>query len=355
MEAKEKLLLYKEKVDQELNIFFDEKEKEYSQVSEFSRNFVGSLREFTLRGGKRFRAGLMFYSYKMFGGTNDDEFVKLSTFIELIQSFLLIHDDIFDNADLRRGGNTIHNIYEEEAMGDGSYDRSSFGHVMGILNGNIANQFAFEIIAGAKFQPEMLLRVTELVSIKICDVLFGQVQDYLLPLQKDFTEEEVLKIDIYKTATYTYEIPLLVGAILAGAEQEEKDLLREFAISAGIAFQIRDDILGMFGDLEKLGKPIASDIKEGKKTLLILDVIRNGTYEEQEVINSKLGKSNITNEEIDEVRNVIRDSGALNRSENLCEQYTTKAKEIFSKIERKDNEGWTFINDVVEYMIKRNI
>lgn len=352
--AKKKLVEYKSRLEPYLVNFLREKEKEYKEVSIFSHNFVKALSEYTLRGGKRLRAALIFYTYKMFGGQKDEEAIKLSMFVELLQSFLLIHDDVFDRSDLRRGGGTMHKIYEKYAKNQGYEDPAFFGEVMAILNGDIANQMAFEIIANANFDAEIKVKIMRTVSNKIKHVIIGEAEDCLLPFVDKYVEEDIIKIFIYKTATYTYQLPILTGAVLGCATSKEMRLLAEFGKYVGIAYQIQDDYLGLFGTEGKLGKSTVSDLQEGKKTLFMLDVMENGSDKQKQVIDQYLGKKDITHKEAEQVKDVVRASGALDRVQAKSIKFTKKGLTFLNRLKYRDTKGWIFLKDVAEYMIRRN-
>lgn len=354
-----KLLLkqYKQKVDKTLEEYFKRKIKEYKIISPFVGKFTEDLAEFTLRGGKRFRPALIFYSYKLFGGKDDKEILKLSIFIELIQSFLLIHDDIMDRASLRRGGRTIHKTYEKYSKDSKFNDDSHFGSTMGILSGDLANQLALEIIGESNFPYKNINELIKLVSREISKVCFGQIHDILLNYNypKLYTEADILKVHFYKTATYTYRLPLLAGAILAGATNSQIKILERYAMFSGIAFQIRDDVLGVFGDKEETGKENVSDIVEGKKTLLVTKAYENANRKDSALLKKYLGKKDLTIKEANIVREIFRKTGSLDYSIKECEKYIHKAKLALSKIDNKENEAYKFLDGIADYMLIRNV
>lgn len=353
MDVKDTLKGFRLEVNTFLDEYFQSKGSRYREVAGSVEVFFSILKDFTLRGGKRLRPALLYFSYQMFGGKEDRKVKQISIFMELLQSFLLIHDDIFDNADLRRGKITVHRFFEniaEEYNADGEYE---FGNVLSILNGDVAAQMMYDVILDSDFSAECKVALCrELVNITD-KVLIGQVIDYIYPSRQDLKWKDLEQIYRNKTATYTYELPLVSGALLAGADKKEIDKLRRFAIPAGIAFQLRDDILGIFGTEEKLGKNIASDVEEGKKTLMVLHALENGTQSQQDSINDILGREDITDEELTLFREIVKDTGALKRCEDKCNEFATQAQDILATIEYQDKTGWQFIYDVVEYMNNR--
>ncbi len=351
------LLKYKEKFDVELEKYLKRKTEEFSKVSEFAGKFTSDLAEFTLRGGKRFRPALIYYSYKLFGGNNETEILKLSMFIELIQSFLLIHDDIMDRALLRRGGTTIHKIYEKYSSDENFEDDIHFGMTMGILSGDLANQLALEIISESDFPLDRKNKLLNIVATEISKVCFGQIHDILLnyDFPKGYQEADILKVHLYKTATYTYRLPLFAGAVLAGATDEELKILDEYAVPSGIAFQIRDDVLGVFGDSDETGKENKGDIMEGKKTLLVTEAYRKGSLEDKDTLSKLLGKKDLTDSEADEVRSIFQKVGALEYSKAECQKQVDKARSALQFFADKDKDAFEFLDCVANYMIIRNV
>jgi geranylgeranyl diphosphate synthase type I len=351
MDIKERLAGFRAKLNPALQSFFEGRKQKYSNIADCVDISIDIFADLTLRGGKRLRPALLFFSYKMFGGDNEEEALQFSMFVEILQSFLLIHDDICDNDDLRRGKITVHKFFEKVAPEFNSEDDFAFGNVMGILNGDLGAQFANEIVMESDFPAEIKVAVGKELSRLISKVIVGQILDYVYPHNKDMTWNDLKQIHTYKTAAYTYELPVIAGSLLAGNNDESvHNKLRLFSEQAGVAFQLRDDILGLFGTEEKLGKNIASDVEEGKKTLLVMYAIENGNEAQKSVINNLLGRDKITREELENFRQVVRDTGSLDYCQDMCEKFSRDAQEIFRDIEYKDKEGWQFIYDVVEYM-----
>lgn len=355
MNPEDELLSFKAIIDKELQIYFKRKIEQLGNTSPFVHELIDNLAEFTLRGGKRLRPALMYHTYKAFGGEEDGAVIKLSIFIELIQSFLLIHDDIMDHADLRRGGKTEHKVYEEYASKKDYKEPEHFGLTMGILIGDLANQLAFELISDSKIVDQSkLLRLLKLFTSQLTWVMFGQAHDILLSYESTYKSDDILKVQHYKTAKYTYEIPIIAGAILAGASSEEIEHLTEYSTYAGVAFQIFDDILGIFGNDENTGKPTTSDISEGKKTLLTLKVEENGTSKQKEILNKYIGKKDVTIDEAEEVKKVITDSKALDYSKQICKEYVVAAQNNLDNIKREKNNSFRFLYKIAEYCIDRD-
>lgn len=356
MNPKAELERFKGLFDKELENYLREKEENYKNISPFVFEFFKNISEFTLRGGKRLRPALVYHAYRLFEDDKEEEIIKLSIFVELIQTSLLIHDDIFDRAATRRKGLTFHKIYEEASVKNDYNDPLHFGNTLGILGGDIAAQLSNELITNSDFPADRKNKVLSIVASLTTDVLIGQIEDFIITFKENYQEEDIEKIFLFKTVKYTFEMPLLTGAILAGKKEDDKDImaLKEYAKFAGMAFQLRDDILGTFGDEEKMGKPATSDIEEGKKTLLVLRAQQNANELQQQILKTVLGKRNLSEKEAKDFRDVLVNTGSLNYSKNKCDEYISKAKDALLAIESQ-GPSKDFLSSLADYMVVRNI
>ena len=351
--AKTKLKDYRKEIQPILEKFLDKKVHEYGKLYPFAKLFLEHLSEFTLRGGKRLRPALMYYSYMMLEDENLEEVKRVSIYLELIQSFLLIHDDIMDRSLLRREGDTVHKIFEAYSSKENFKDDIHFGNTMGILNGDLACLLAYEIVNDSKLSDEKKSNLSLLVSQSISKVIFGQIQDVLLAYKKDYSKKEILNIHHYKTALYTFKLPIFSGAIIANASKDKLKLLEDYSINCGIAFQIRDDILGVFGKDETTGKDELSDIMEGKKTLLVLYAYSKAKNSQKEILNNALGNKNLTYKQAAEFKKVVEDTGSLDYSVKECDKYILKAKKSLERLPIEKNKGFEFLNSITDYLSTR--
>ena len=290
-------------------------------------------------------------AYKSLGGKNENAIIDIAVSAELMNSFLLIHDDIIDDDDLRRGGPTMHRIYAEKYK---DHDNpKKFGESMAIIAGDLLAALGNEIISKSDFDEGKRVKLLQKFNNIIKMTGYGEIIDILLDLKTNVREEDILKMHKLKTAVYTIEGPLHMGAIAAGASDEQLKTLTNYAIPLGQAFQIRDDILGMFGSEEKLGKPADSDIKEGKKTLLILKALENADKEQKEFIGNALGNKDITKTELTRVREIIKKTVSLDYSEILAEKLVKKAKNVIKNSDC-EKQGKDFFLEIADYIIKRD-
>ena len=352
---KQDLEKYKNLVDKQLKIFFKKQIKKSQQIDKSAEQAMKAIEEFTLRGGKRIRAALIFYGYKCFSDQKLEEVIKASMIMELVQTYLLIHDDIMDRDDLRRGGNTMHKIFEKNSEKEFHFkkddqEREHLGRSLAIITGDICSALAGNIILESNFKNKNLA-VRKLNEI-IVKVNYGQIIDVRSNYKKKFSEAETLKVYSLKTGTYTIEAPLIVGAILAGAQEKEMRPLKKYAHYLGLAFNIQDDILELFGNKKKLGKTFGSDLKEGKKTLLIIKSFEEANTQDKKFIQENLGNKNLKQKEIEKFKQIMIKTGALDYCRKEAQKYIIQAKKALKKINYK-KEGQQFLECIADYMLER--
>lgn len=262
------------RITKEVREFLYRHRDQFSAVNRWGDDVIERLSDYAA-GGKMIRGGLVYLGAAMYGGASDDDATvehrvrKAAGALELIQCFLLIHDDIMDQDELRRGKPTIHAQYarlsrtiqlRSAGMEDG---REHFGRAMAICAGDIALLLAFEL-AGSIGQPQ----ISELIAREISYVGLAQMNDVFRGLATEQAEEsEILNLYRFKTGRYTFSVPLMIGAMIAGAGESDVELLSELGEYLGVIFQVRDDEIGLFSDSGESGKPAGSDISSGKQTL----------------------------------------------------------------------------------------
>jgi geranylgeranyl diphosphate synthase type I len=219
---------------------------------------IDALRALCLRGGKRFRPVLVAAAHEACGGDSASEAVVLAgAAIELLQAYLLIHDDWMDGDDVRRGGPSVH------AMLRASYGDAHQGDAAAILAGDFASALAQQALFAMTIAPERVIEAGRAFARVQREVIAGQLIDLRGELH------QVESMHDLKTGSYTVRGPLAIGAILAGATAAQRAALDRFAAPLGIAFQLRDDLLGTFGDPRATGKPAGNDVRRGKRTALV--------------------------------------------------------------------------------------
>jgi geranylgeranyl diphosphate synthase type I len=347
MNFRNELKYYQDRINTELNIFFSKKIRQVRNLDPSTNEMITKIREFNLRGGKRIRPILVVMGYKCFKNSDLGQVIKAALAVELMESFLLVHDDIIDNDSIRRGRPTMHKLYENER------NSIEYGKNMAILAGDLLAIFGSEAILETEFNHNLKSRAVQKFNKIVANTVFGQTLDYLGNFNNDFSENYVKKVHILKTAKYTIEGPLQLGAILAGAKEKHLKLVSEFAIPLGQVFQIKDDILNIFGSEAAIGKPVASDLKEGKKTLLISKALEKADEKQKAFIMRCLGTRDIKDKDIESLRKIIINTGSLGYSQNLAADLVEKAKEKIRKSKFK-KDAKLFLLNLADYIITRD-
>jgi len=225
---------------------------------------VDELESAVCAGGKRLRPLLAAWGYRAGGASVDEAMLRAGAALELLHTFALIQDDVMDRSLTRRGRPASHVSLAAGA----EVEPDRFGPSAAILLGDLALIWADQLLTTADFAPERLARGLAVYNVLRTEVTFGQYLDVLAAHSRRVTEEDALAVDRYKTASYTVQRPIQLGLALAGAPEALMDPVSAYAIPAGIAFQLRDDVLGAFGDPDVTGKPSGEDLRERKPTWL---------------------------------------------------------------------------------------
>ena len=351
MEAKAYLQDYVKKTEPLLDSFFRTKEKEAAKISPLSAGMMRTYRQFM--GGKNIRGALVKLGYECFGGQDEKAILKASLMITLTHSFLLMHDDVMDQDVLRRGKPTIHVQYSKlhrERYKKGEAEH--YGLSIAIDLGDIGFTLAHLLLTDTGFSDEIKIRVLKRFNQQILTTAFGQALDVTLEATDKILEKDILKIHHYKTANYTITGPLQYGALFAGADERKIKKIEKFGLPIGIAFQLRDDELGLFANEKSLGKPIGSDVREDKNTILHFKALELAKGKEKEFIRKAYGKKNLTKIELERVRRITQETGALAYSQTMAKSLVKKGKKYISQITQEPRLVDT-LRKMADFMIER--
>jgi geranylgeranyl diphosphate synthase, type I len=357
MEAITLLKNYKKRLEPIMEEYFKVKIEKARKIDPLSEEAVKIIRDFILAGGKRIRPALAYYAFLATGGEETEEVVQVSMSIEFIHAFLLIHDDIIDKDEKRHNVPTVHERYKSIAKKiTAKNDHDHFGNSMAIVAGDMAGSMAYEVIFNSSFPDRTILEGMNKIQEIVYKTLPGEMLDVVMEAKGEGTEEEVMRMHEGKTARYTFEGPIHLGCVLAG-EKDGKvfENFSDYALPLGKAFQIRDDVLGVFGDEKKLGKPVGSDIIEGKQTLLLVKAHEKCNRKQRKIIENCLRNKNLTDSNINEFRKVIVDTGSLDYSHKLSEQLVKESTQSLEKINFKNQEAKDFFSGIANYIIERQI
>jgi geranylgeranyl diphosphate synthase, type I len=291
------------------------------------RSYLDVNEEFTLRGGKRFRAILVLAGYHITTDRDPRPALRAAAALEHFQSWMLIHDDIIDHADERRGGPTVHReLAATHRLERAEGSSEDYGTGIGIALGDLEEPFTVDAILSSPAPPAARLRaLAEYVRMTRLTA-YGQLLDIRNGIldPSAVTEEDVLTVHRLKSAIYTVVSPLKIGSFLAGSRPDRLADLEAIGTDLGIAFQLRDDVLGAGFDAEAAGKS-PNDLPEGKRTLLVVRAWKDGTDADRTRLRRVLGNAQAMPEDVERAREVIRATGSLDYSERRIAALTQRA------------------------------
>ena len=351
MEAKDYLKDYVRKTQPILDSFFKNEEKRAARISPITAEMIRLYRNFM--GGKSIRGSLTKLGYECFGGQNEKAILEVSLMIEIAHAFLLIHDDIMDEDHLRRGRPTIHVQYQKLHQQRYKKGESShYGTCLAIDLGDVGFVLSNLILADSQFSSEVKGKVLRKFHQVLLETAFGQAIDVSYEHQEKVTEEDVMRVHHYKTANYTITGPLQYGALFAGADEKEIATIEKYGLPVGIAFQLRDDELGLFSDERTLGKPIGSDVKENKNTILRLKALALAKGKDKNFLERAYGDKDLTKKDLEKVRKITQETGALKYSQKMAKDLVEEGKKQAFLI-TKDAALLDTLVKMADFMIER--
>jgi geranylgeranyl diphosphate synthase type I len=283
---------------------------------------LGEVGRLVLSGGKRLRPAFTYWGFVGAGGDPTDPAVTdAGGAFELMHAFALFHDDVMDDAASRRGAPTTHVVFaDHHSAGGWSGEARRFGEGIAILVGDLAFVYADQMLAGA---PPAAWAIWNELRVELN---IGQLLDILGGVSNDRRRDKAERICRYKSGKYTIERPLHLGAALAAPERsaELQPQLSAYGLPLGDAFQMRDDVLGAFGEEAVTGKPVGGDLREGKPTPLLARAVESASPAQQAVLD-RVGRPDLTDDEVAAIQQVIVDTGALADLESTITRLTDEA------------------------------
>jgi geranylgeranyl diphosphate synthase, type I len=382
---------FRDRLDREIAAFLADKRSSAAGAGGAGEGPSGSRRQATLadpgdlvdgvarlmaQGGKRLRPALVYYTYRACGGTAESQAMPLALATEFLHTYLLIHDDIMDHAEVRRGQPAAHARFRDLHRAGGLRgDADDFGRSVAILLGDLAHTYAVELFTGVAVRPEPAAAAgppapsaqpappapfapsTPAPSVprwrelnrcfsQMCEeVIGGQYLEFLLahraandaddgaaPAQA-VRESELLRVLRLKSGRYTAERPIQLGALLAGAPPELREELSRYGTAVGEAFQLQDDLLGLFGDPATVGKPVGDDLREGKFTLLIHHALVKGSPADRQLVAGALGDPHLTAAEVARVQAALERTGARRAVTAMIAERLGEARRALATLE----------------------
>ena len=326
----------KKQIDKSLAAFMDRIKRDY-KLHLVNPVLYESIREFALRKGKRIRPLLLVLSYKGYCSPKKKDFASLyqaSTCIELLHNFMLIHDDIIDRSNLRRGKPTLHRLLGRIVKTE---DREKLGYDLGIIAGDIVYALAIDAFLAIDEAPRRKERALKYFIQTAAFTAMGEFIDTLHGAQKvsRVKENDVFLNYTLKTARYTFDCPLVVGAILAGAGENDIRKLSQLGVLVGQAFQIQDDIIGIFDSQKNIGKSILSDLAESKKTLLVCHAYQTLRGQARKRFLTHFNKPRKTYRDLVAIRKIFLETGSLRYSLEEIEKRVNKTLNILDTLKMR--------------------
>lgn len=347
LEPHELMKNMRSRIDSELVRFFEEQSE--TRLDDVCMDIRNRIREFTMNGGKRLRPMLVVMGHDLFA-PHSDLIYRAAISIELTQSYLLIHDDIMDQSETRRGKPSLHAALREQIKSRVS-DSSRISQNLAIVAGDLADSFAHQSLLESGMRPDILLKANVELSRIIEMTGYGQLIDIESTFNENFAQRDLLRLHLLKTAKYTIEGPLYMGAVLSGTSEDLKPL-QYYGMLLGTAFQLHDDILGLYGNEQETGKSIKSDVNEGKKTLLMLKAMELCSDSQKKFIRDCLSSGNISDSDFHKLRELVRDCGSYEYSRNMMARMISKSKEYLSEV-KGETRIKKFLEWFADYIVER--
>ena len=324
-------------IDLVLGEFIDTQHKWLRHLGPDSDSLIQAARD-SVSGGKRFRAAFCWWGHLAIDAPLDPQaLARACASLELLHASALVHDDYMDASDTRRGRPSAHRAFEKLHRANGwSASAEQYGASAAILLGDLLLSWADELLRTSGLPSDRILRALRYFDLTRSEVVLGQFLDISAQARGANDVDTAMKVVRYKSAKYSIERPLHVGAALAGGSDESIEQLTRFGLPLGEAFQLRDDLLGVFGDPEVTGKPAGDDLTEGKRTVLIALAMDGLATDQAQELDRSLGTS-LSTDQVERLRHLIEKSGAREQVEQVIDQLTQTALKSLEQAEI--NEG----------------
>jgi geranylgeranyl diphosphate synthase type I len=339
------------RLQDDLATFMTSKRGDVARLRPWGADALKRLAAFT-RKGKMIRGALVSLGCEMAGGRPGKAATRAGTAFELIQSGLLIHDDIIDRDPRRRGGPSLHEQYARLAPRRGP-DAAHFGTSLALCAGDIAIFLAFEAMAGLDGPGRRAAAVQKLFAAEYGLVGLGQMLDIEAGATRvDLSQRRILEIYRYKTARYSFYLPLVAGWALGGGPVRTRPALERLGEDLGLVFQIKDDELGLYGRAGTTGKPVGSDIRQGKRTLYAAEILRRAGGADRRRFAAVFGHEAASEEELRAVREMAARLGAREEVRRIMVRLGRRAgREIRSLPVRAEHRA--LLGELLDYLQSR--
>ncbi len=353
-DIKEYLLKEKKRINERIALHIDNQKKELKHVSSSTNDTFERLKVFA-QGGKGIRGGLFMAAAQMFGYKDNKILLNIAATLEILHASLLIHDDIMDNDEIRRGNTSIYAQYIPVGKSIGANKPVNFGKSMGICIGDIGFFIALNIFQATIKNIHIPNRdkLYKILLQELMTVGIGQMDDVRFSAREQMPSiNEIISMYTYKTAHYTFSLPFVLAATLTNESKEIIDKVENLGIDIGILFQLKDDEIGLFSTENTIGKPIGSDVRENKKTVLRAFLDKNMNQKEKDELKIIIAKPSFESADIQTVRNVLHKYNVKKYLDELNKKHYSHATSIIRSLPvSQDNKD--LLLDLTDYVIER--
>ena len=346
-------------IQRALTSFLDIQQERLAAIGPELIEQVQAARDAT-SGGKRLRPSFCYWGFRAAGGDPGQPILKAAASLEMLHVSALVHDDVMDSSDVRRGAPAAHRRFEalqrvrSEASGKGG-DPVGFGIGAAILLGDLCLIWADEMMHTSGFDAAALASASKFFDAVRVEVTAGQYLDLVAQASGEADMDRALRVLRYKSATYTVERPLHIGAALGGGGQHLVDSLSAYGLPLGEAFQLRDDLLGVFGDPTVTGKPAGDDLREGKRTVLTAYAVEHASEVQLAEFDRLFGRADLDDDEIQLLREILQDSRAVQACENLITERTEDALDALERSPIEDENSRKALADLAVAATSRHV
>jgi geranylgeranyl diphosphate synthase type I len=307
-----------------------------------------------IAGGKRLRAAFLYWGYRASGRPDSDALIRLACAMEFFQAAALLHDDVMDGSDTRRGMPSAHRALADRHADAGWLgDSNRFGESGAILAGDLCLQWSDEMYATCGLPTAELERGRRTFDTMRTQLMGGQYLDLLESARGwdrlDTTARIASARNVirYKSAKYTIEHPLLIGAAVGGVPAADRAHLSAYGLALGEAFQLRDDLLGVFGDPAATGKPAGDDLREGKRTVLVALALEAADADQAALVDKLFGQPDLDAGGVDQLRDVLLETGAVDEVERMITSLATQSRDALGRAASLDGQACTVLESLV--------
>ena len=357
VEFKRRLASVKDELDDALSVHAQTLKRSTARsFTPYSVLAVDSYTQILERGGKRIRGALAVVGYEMCGGQNHEMIMQAACAVEMVHAYILILDDIMDKSVMRRGGPSAHTLIANYHATHGlSGEKLHFGEAIAVNAAFIGYHFAESLVTELDATDADKLRALRLLNNALVVTGHGQVNDIFNEVIDAVDGRAVDQVLVWKTAHYSFLNPLQFGMALAGADDKTMAAITDYCMHAGRAFQITDDIIGIFGSELEAGKSPMDDIREGKRTLLAVTALAKADSADKNFLIQMLGNEKLTQAEFARCKEIFIATGALDLAQQQAAEHVQKAQLSLEKNSHYwEKTGTEFLSALVQHLLGRS-